>query len=175
MSSAPLYQSSLSSLTLLGRGKVRDNYAVGDDQLLIVTTDRLSAFDVIMAEPIPDKGRVLNRMTLFWLKQLGSVVPNHLLDIRPEAVVGASEREQVRDRAMVVRRLKPILIEAVVRGYLIGSGWKDYQHSGAVCGIRLPAGLRLAEQLPTPIFTPAAKAELGEHDENISLPNRFAR
>ena len=175
MSTASLYQSSLSSLALLGRGKVRDNYAVGDDRLLIITTDRLSAFDVVMAEPIPDKGRVLNRMTLFWLKQLGAVIPNHLLDARPEDVVSAAERDQVRDRAMVVRRLRPILVEAVVRGYLIGSGWKDYQHSGTVCGIRLPSGLRLAEQLPGPIFTPAAKADLGEHDENISFDEVVAR
>jgi len=175
MSAAPLYESTLSSLPLLGRGKVRDNYAVGEDRLLIVTTDRLSAFDVIMAEPIPDKGRVLNRMTLFWLKRLGEVIPNHLLETRPEDVVSAAEREQVRDRSMVVRRLRPILVEAVVRGYLIGSGWKDYQQSGAVCGIRLPAGLRLAEQLPSPIFTPAAKADLGEHDENIAFDEMVAR
>jgi phosphoribosylaminoimidazole-succinocarboxamide synthase len=169
MSSAPLHQSTLQSLPLLGRGKVRDNYAVGEDRLLIVTTDRLSAFDVVMDEPIPDKGRVLNRMTLFWLKKLGDVVPNHLLDQRPEAVVAESERVQVAERSMVVRRLRPILVEAVVRGYLIGSGWKDYQQSGGVCGIALPPGLRMAEKLPEPIFTPAAKAELGEHDENISF------
>ena len=142
MSAKPVYQSSLQSLPLLGRGKVRDNYAVAEDQLLIVTTDRLSAFDVIMGEPIPDKGRVLNRMTLHWLKRLADVIPNHLLDIRPEAVVAESEREQVVDRSMVVRRLRPILVEAVVRGYLIGSGWKDYQQSGSVCGLALPAGLR---------------------------------
>jgi phosphoribosylaminoimidazole-succinocarboxamide synthase len=171
----PLYQSNLHSLKLLGRGKVRDNYAVGDDQLLIVTTDRLSAFDVIMAEPIPDKGRVLNRMTLFWLRELAHVVPNHLTGIAPESVVAPDEYAQVRDRAMVVKRLRPILVEAVVRGYLIGSGWKDYQAQGAVCGIQLPSGLRLAEQLPQPIFTPAAKAEQGEHDENISFDDMTAR
>jgi len=175
MSAKPVYQSSLRSLPLLGRGKVRDNYAVAQDQLLIVTTDRLSAFDVIMGEPIPDKGRVLNRMTLHWLKRLADVIPNHLLDIRPEAVVAESEREQVLDRSMVVRRLRPILVEAVVRGYLIGSGWKDYQQTGSVCGLALPAGLRLAEQLPQPIFTPAAKAELGEHDENISFDDMVSR
>jgi len=175
MSIAALHQSTLQSLPLLGRGKVRDNYAVGDDRLLIVTSDRLSAFDVVMGEPIPDKGRVLNRMTLFWLKKLGDVVPNHLLDQRPEDVVSDAERAQVADRSMVVRRLRPILVEAVVRGYLIGSGWKDYQQSGGVCGIALPKGLRMAEQLPEPIFTPAAKAELGEHDENISFEDMVAR
>lgn len=171
----PLYQSNLRTLKLLGRGKVRDNYAVGDDKLLIVTTDRLSAFDVIMAEPIPDKGRVLNRMTLFWLRELADVVPNHLTGIAPESVVADDERAQVTDRAMVVKRLRPILVEAVVRGYLIGSGWKDYQAQGTVCGIRLPAGLRLAEQLPEPIFTPAAKAEQGEHDENIDFDEMVMR
>ena len=175
MSSAPLHQSALQSLPLLGRGKVRDNYAVGEDRLLIVTTDRLSAFDVVMSEPIPDKGRVLNRMTLFWLKKLGDVVPNHLLDQRPEAVVAESERGQVTERSMVVRRLRPILVEAVVRGYLIGSGWKDYQQSGGVCGITLPTGLRTAEKLPEPVFTPAAKAELGEHDQNISFDEMVVR
>ena len=175
MSSAPLHQSALQSLPLLGRGKVRDNYAVGEDRVLIVTTDRLSAFDVVMSEPIPDKGRVLNRMTLFWLKKLGDVVPNHLLDQRPEAVVAESERGQVTERSMVVRRLRPILVEAVVRGYLIGSGWKDYQQSGGVCGITLPTGLRTAEKLPEPVFTPAAKAELGEHDQNISFDEMVVR
>mgnify|MGYP006278377789 CR=1 FL=1 len=175
MSANPLHESSLRSLPLLGRGKVRDNYAVGDDRLLIVTTDRLSAFDVVMGEPIPDKGRVLNRMTLHWLKLLSDVIPNHLLDVRPEDVVTADERVQVVDRSMVVRRLRPILVEAVVRGYLIGSGWKDYQQTGSVCGIALPAGLRMAEQLPQPIFTPAAKADLGEHDENISFDEVVTR
>jgi phosphoribosylaminoimidazole-succinocarboxamide synthase len=162
-------------LPLLGRGKVRDNYAVGDDRMLIVTTDRLSAFDVVMAEPIPGKGRVLNRLTLFWLARLGDVIPNHLLDIAPEHVVAADEQAQVADRSMVVRRLEPILVEAVVRGYLIGSGWKDYGSSGAVCGIRLKPGLRMAEQLPEPIFTPAAKAAIGEHDENIDFDDMVAR
>ncbi len=172
---AAVYQTELQSLPLIGRGKVRDNYAVGEDRLLIVTTDRLSAFDVVMAEPIPGKGRVLNRLTLFWLARLGDVIPNHLLDIAPEQVVTASEHAQIADRSMVVRRLEPILVEAVVRGYLIGSGWKDYQSSGAVCGIRLKPGLRMAEQLPEPIFTPAAKAALGEHDENIDFDDMVAR
>ncbi|MFN7644002.1 MAG: phosphoribosylaminoimidazolesuccinocarboxamide synthase [Burkholderiales bacterium] len=169
-----LHQSELRSLPLLSRGKVRDNYAVGEDKLLIVTSDRLSAFDVVMAEPIPDKGRVLNRMALFWFDRLADVVPNHLTGIAPESVVSPAEAAQVAGRSMVVKRLKPIPVEAVVRGYLIGSGWKDYQASGAVCGIALPPGLRMAEKLPEPIFTPAAKAEMGEHDENISFADVVA-
>jgi len=164
-----LYQSDLRSLKLLSRGKVRDNYAVGEDRLLIVTSDRLSAFDVVMNEPIPDKGRVLNQMAEFWFERLADVVPNHLTGVAPESVVAPDEVDQVAGRSMVVKRLKPILVEAVVRGYLIGSGWKDYRATGAVCGIALPEGLRMAEKLPEPIFTPAAKAELGEHDENISF------
>jgi phosphoribosylaminoimidazole-succinocarboxamide synthase len=164
-----LYQSSIKSLTLLGNGKVRDNYAVGDDKILIVTTDRLSAFDVVMNEPIPGKGKVLNQMSDFWFEKLSALVPNHLTGIAPESVVAPDEVEQVRDRAVVAKRLKPILVEAVVRGYLIGSGWKDYQDTGAVCGIALPAGLPQAAKLVEPIFTPAAKADLGEHDENISF------
>ena len=172
---AAVYHSSLHSLPLLSRGKVRDNYAVGDDRLLIVTTDRLSAFDVVMAEPIPDKGRVLNRMALFWFERLADVVPNHLTGVDPESVVAADEREQVRGRSMVVKRLQPILVEAVVRGYLIGSGWKDYLAGGAVCGIALPAGLRMADRLSEPLFTPAAKAELGEHDQNIDFDEMAAR
>jgi len=167
--STALYQSTLHSLPLLGRGKVRDNFAVGDDKLLIVTSDRLSAFDVVMNEAIPDKGRVLNQMALFWFDRLADVVPNHLTGIAPETVVAPDELEQVVGRSMVVRRLAPIMVEAVVRGYLIGSGWKDYQASGSVCGIALPAGLQLAQKLPEPIFTPARKAEHGEHDENISF------
>ena len=170
----PLHQSDLRSLPLLSRGKVRDNYAVGEDRLLIVTSDRLSAFDVVMAEPIPDKGQVLNRMALFWFDRLADVVPNHLTGIAPESVVSPAEAAQVAGRSMVVKRLKPIPVEAVVRGYLIGSGWKDYQASGAVCGIALPAGLRMAETLPEPIFTPAAKAEMGQHDENISFADMVA-
>jgi phosphoribosylaminoimidazole-succinocarboxamide synthase len=162
-------QSTLHSLPLLGRGKVRDNYAVGDDKLLIVTSDRLSAFDVIMNEPIPDKGRVLNQMANFWFKKLQHIVPNHLTGIAPEAVVAADEVDQVKGRAVVAKRLQPIMVEAVVRGYVIGSGWKDYQDTGKICGIELPEGLPQAAKLPSPIFTPAAKADMGEHDENISF------
>ncbi len=173
-----LYQSSITSLPLLGRGKVRDNYAVGDDKLLIVTTDRLSAFDVVMNEPIPAKGKVLNQMSDFWFEKLGSIVPNHLTGIAPETVVAPNEVEQVKGRAVVAKRLKPILVEAVVRGYIIGSGWKDYQTTGKICGIDLPAGLKQADKLATPIFTPAAKADMGEHDENISfedMENRIGK
>ncbi|EJM98249.1 phosphoribosylaminoimidazolesuccinocarboxamide synthase [Herbaspirillum sp. YR522] len=170
-----LYKSSITSLPLLGTGKVRENYAVGDDKLLIVTTDRLSAFDVVMNEPIPGKGRVLNQMSDFWFDKLGHIVPNHLTGIDPESVVAPGEVEQVRGRAVVAKRLKPILVEAVVRGYIIGSGWKDYQATGAICGIKLPAGLQQASKLEAPIFTPAAKAELGEHDENISFDETVER
>ena len=170
-----LYQSTRHSLPLLGRGKVRDNYAVGEDKILIVTTDRLSAFDVVMNEPIPAKGKVLNQMSDFWFDKLSAIVPNHLTGIAPESVVKPEEADQVRGRAVVAKKLKPILVEAVVRGYLIGSGWKDYQSSGAVCGIPLPQGLRLADKLAAPIFTPAAKADLGEHDENISFAEMEAR
>jgi phosphoribosylaminoimidazole-succinocarboxamide synthase len=164
-----LYQSNIKSLPLLGRGKVRDNYAVGDDKILIVTSDRLSAFDVVMNEPIPAKGRVLNQMSNFWFEKLGSIVPNHLTGIAPESVVQPDEVDQVKGRAVVAKRLKPILVEAVVRGYIIGSGWKDYQATGAICGVALPKGLRQADKLAEPIFTPAAKADIGEHDENISF------
>ncbi|MGZ5884594.1 MAG: phosphoribosylaminoimidazolesuccinocarboxamide synthase [Burkholderiaceae bacterium] len=164
-----LYQSSIKSLPLLGHGKVRDNYAVGDDKILIVTSDRLSAFDVVMNEPIPGKGRVLNQMSNFWFGKLGSIVPNHLTGIAPESVVQPNEVDQVKGRAVVAKRLKPIMVEAVVRGYIIGSGWKDYQATGAICGVTLPKGLRQADKLAEPIFTPAAKADLGEHDENISF------
>ncbi|MGI4985482.1 MAG: phosphoribosylaminoimidazolesuccinocarboxamide synthase [Janthinobacterium lividum] len=173
--SSTLYESTLRSLPLLGRGKVRDNYAVGDDKLLIVTSDRLSAFDVVLGEPIPDKGRVLNQMADFWFDRLAAIVPNHLTGIAPETVVAADEAAQVAGRSVVVRRLQPIMIEAVVRGYLAGSGWKEYQAHGAVCGVALPPGLRNAEKLPEPIFTPAAKAELGEHDENISFDDAAGR
>ena len=166
---APLYESHIESLVLLGRGKVRENYAVADDLLLMVTTDRLSAFDVVMGEPIPDKGLVLNAMALFWFDKLAHIVPNHLTGIAPESVVTAREMDQVRGRAVVAKRLKPIPVEAVVRGYLIGSGWKDYLSNGSVCGITLPKDLRIADRLPEPIFTPATKAALGEHDENISF------
>jgi phosphoribosylaminoimidazole-succinocarboxamide synthase len=165
-----LYHSSIKSLPLVGRGKVRDMYAVGGDRLLIVTSDRLSAFDVVLSDPIPDKGRVLNEMSNFWFKKLGHLVPNHLDGASPESVVkGEEEAAQVKGRAVVVKKLKPLPIEAVVRGYLIGSGWKDYQRTGAVCGIPLPKGLRQADKLPEVIFTPATKAEVGDHDENISF------
>ena len=164
-----LYESDLKSLKRLGRGKVRDIYAVNGDKLLIVTTDRLSAFDVVLSDPIPDKGRVLTQLANFWFAKLAHVVPNHLTGIDPESVVkGEEEKAQVRGRSIVVKRLEPLPIEAVVRGYLIGSGWKDYRKTGAVCGIRLPAGLRQAQKLPEPIFTPATKAAEG-HDENISF------
>ncbi|MBK7766632.1 MAG: phosphoribosylaminoimidazolesuccinocarboxamide synthase [Sulfuritalea sp.] len=163
-----LFESSIGSLPLLGRGKVRDIYAVGEDKLLIVTTDRLSAFDVVLPDPIPGKGAVLTAVANFWFGKLAHVVPSQLTGIDPEAVVvGDGERVQVRGRALVVKRLKPLPIEAVARGYLIGSGWKDYQASGAVCGIALPPGLKMAQQLPEPLFTPATKAGMGEHDENI--------
>jgi phosphoribosylaminoimidazole-succinocarboxamide synthase len=163
----PLFDSTISSLPLLGRGKVRDIYAVGDDKMLIVTSDRLSAFDVILPDPIPGKGAVLTAVADFWFKKLAHIIPNQLTGIDPETVVVANERDQVRGRAIVVKKLKPLPIEAVVRGYLIGSGWKDYQASGKVCGISLPAGLQMAQQLPQPLFTPSTKAEIGTHDENI--------
>lgn len=163
-----VFESSITSLPLLGRGKVRDIYAVSDEYLLIITTDRLSAFDVILPDPIPGKGAVLTAVSNFWFGKLAHVIPSQLTGIDPETVVATEEeRAQVRGRALVVKRLKPLPIEAVARGYLIGSGWKDYQSTGAVCGIALPAGLQLAQQLPEPIFTPATKAEMGDHDENI--------
>jgi phosphoribosylaminoimidazole-succinocarboxamide synthase len=161
-----LYESSLKSLPRLGKGKVRDIYAVGNDKMLIVASDRLSAFDVVLADPIPDKGRVLNEMANFWFERLGHVIANQLTGIDPESVVAENEKTQVRGRSVVVKKLKPLPIEAVVRGYIIGSGWKDYQKTGQVCGIELPKGLRQAEKLPQPVFTPATKAETG-HDENI--------
>jgi len=166
---AALYESNLKSLRRIGKGKVRDIYAVNNDKMMIVVSDRLSAFDVVLPDPIPDKGRVLTELANFWFSKLGHVVPNHLTGIDPESVVkGEEEKAQVRGRAIVVKKLKPLPIEAVVRGYLIGSGWKDYQQTGAVCGIRLPKGLQQAQKLPEPIFTPATKAESG-HDENISF------
>jgi phosphoribosylaminoimidazole-succinocarboxamide synthase len=167
--SAPvLFESSIGSLPRLARGKVRDIYAVGNDKMLIVASDRLSAFDVVLPDPIPDKGRVLNEMANFWFDKLGHIVPNQLTGVDPESVVSPEERPQVKGRAVVVRKLKPLPIEAVVRGYLIGSGWKDYQKTGKVCGIELPKGLQQAQKLPEPIFTPATKATDG-HDENISF------
>jgi phosphoribosylaminoimidazole-succinocarboxamide synthase len=169
MSSEPLFESKLKSLPFIHRGKVRDIYAVSDDKLLIVQTDRLSAFDVVLPTPIPGKGRVLTELSLFWFDKLKHIVPNHLIGIAPEFVVAANERDEIAGRAMVVRRLKPLLVEAVVRGYIIGSGWKDYQDTGAVCGIRLPPNMQQAQKLPQPIFTPASKAPAGQHDENITF------
>src|SRR6478736_10816 len=163
-----LYESSIKRLPRLGKGKVRDIYAVGNDKMLIVTSDRLSAFDVVLSDPIPDKGRVLNEMANFWFGKLGHIVPNQLTGIDPETVVQEKEKNEVRGRSVVVKKLKPLPIEAVVRGYIIGSGWKDYQKTGKVCGIELPKGLQQAQKLPEPIFTPATKAETG-HDENISF------
>jgi len=164
-----LYESDLKSLPRIGRGKVRDLYAVDGDKMMIVVSDRLSAFDVVLPDPIPDKGRVLTELANFWFGRLGHVVPNHLTGIDPESVVsGEQEKAQVRGRAIVVKKLKALPVEAVVRGYLIGSGWKDYQKTGAVCGIALPKGLQQAQKLPAPIFTPATKAASG-HDENISF------
>lgn len=164
-----VYETRLHSLPLLARGKVRDNFAVGSDRILMVASDRISAFDVVMGEPIPGKGALLTRMALFWFGKLGHVVPSHLTGETPESVVAADEVEQVRGRSMLVKRLKPLPIEAVVRGYLAGSGWKEYQDNGRVCGVPLPPGLQNASRLPQPIFTPATKAEAGEHDENISF------
>ncbi|MCK6371254.1 MAG: phosphoribosylaminoimidazolesuccinocarboxamide synthase [Gammaproteobacteria bacterium] len=169
-SQSALYESSLSGLRRISQGKVRDIYEIDKEHLLIVATDRLSAFDVILPDPIPGKGAVLTQLSNFWFNRMGSIVPNHLTSRRPEDVLhDASERMMVAERSVVVRRLKPLPVEAVVRGYLIGSGWKDYQVNGAVCGIPLPAGLELAARLPEPIFTPATKAEIGQHDENISF------
>jgi phosphoribosylaminoimidazole-succinocarboxamide synthase len=165
-----LHESNLTSLKFLHRGKVRDLYEVDADHLLIVQTDRLSAFDVILPTPIPGKGEVLTAVSNFWFKKLGNVIPNHLSGIDPESVVKTeAERAQVRDRSFVTKKLKPLPIEAIVRGYLVGSGWKDYKKTGAVCGIQLPAGLQEAQKLPQPLFTPSTKAAVGEHDENISF------
>ena len=163
-----MLESHVPSLDRIHQGKVRDIYAVDEQHMLIVTTDRLSAFDVVMPDPIPGKGRVLTQISNFWFQRTRHIVPNHLADYPlARAVPDAAERAPLEERSIVVRRLKALPIEAVVRGYLIGSGWKDYQQSGAVCGIALPAGLRQADRLPEPIFTPATKAELGSHDENI--------
>lgn len=171
---APLLESRLHSLPLLARGKVRDNYAVGDDRLLMIASDRLSAFDVVMGQPIPGKGELLTSMAMFWFAHLEGIVPNHLTGDDPASVVAADEREQVRGRSMLVKRLKPLPVEAVVRGYLAGSGWKEYQESRSVCGVALPAGLQNASKLPEPIFTPATKAEMGDHDENIDFDRMSA-
>ncbi len=165
-----LHESNLTSLKFLHRGKVRDLYEVDADHLLIVQTDRLSAFDVILPTPIPGKGEVLTAVSNFWFKKLGNVIPNHLSGIDPESVVKTeAEKAQVRGRAFVTRKLKPLPIEAIVRGYLVGSGWKDYKKTGALCGIQLPAGMQEAQKLPQPLFTPSTKAAVGEHDENISF------
>jgi len=174
MTASALHESTLQSLPLLARGKVRDNYAVGEDRILMVASDRLSAFDVIMGEPIPGKGALLTQMALFWFDKLQGIVPNHLTGDAPESAVTAAEVPQVTGRSMLVKRLKGLPIEAVVRGYLAGSGWKEYQASGTVCGVALPAGLKNASKLPEPIFTPATKAEMGEHDENISFEQAAA-
>lgn len=164
-----VFETKLTSLPLLHRGKVRENFSVGDDKMLIVASDRLSAFDVILDQPIPEKGMVLTQMAQFWFDILADVVPNHLTGIAPETVVSAEEAAQIKGRSMVVKKLKALPIEAVVRGYLIGSGWKDYQATGAVCGIKLPSGMQMAAKLDEPIFTPATKAAMGEHDENIDF------
>jgi len=169
-----LHTHTLGSLPLLARGKVRDNYVVGNDRILMVASDRISAFDVVMGEPIPGKGALLTQMALFWFDKLGHICPNHLTGDAPESVVSDAEKPFVSQRSMLVRRLKPIPVEAVVRGYLAGSGWKEYQESQSVCGVPLPAGLKNASRLPEPIFTPAAKADVGEHDENISFEQTVA-
>jgi phosphoribosylaminoimidazole-succinocarboxamide synthase len=165
-----LFESHLTSLPLVYRGKVRDVYGVGEDHLLIVTTDRLSAFDVVLPDPIPGKGAVLTAVAGFWFERMRGVIPNHLAGLSlAEVLPDAAERAQVEGRAVVVKKLKALPVEAIVRGYLIGSGWKDYQKTGAVCGIALPDGLRMAEQLPEAIFTPSTKAAVGDHDENIDF------
>ncbi len=164
-----LFESALGSLRLLHRGKVRDVYAVDGERLLIIQTDRLSAFDVVLPTPVPGKGEVLTALSNFWFHRLAHIIPNHLLDVAPESVVSVGERDQVTARAFVVRRLQPLPIEAIVRGYLAGSGWKEYRSCGAICGIALPAGLREADKLPHAIFTPSTKAPAGTHDENIGF------
>ena len=170
-----LFESNVPSLELVNRGKVRDVYALDDERLMIVTSDRLSAFDVVLPDPIPGKGEVLTRISNFWFGRTGDIIPNHLLDTDvTSAVAGLADAEILRHRAIVTRRLEPLPIEAVVRGYLIGSGWKDYTSTGAVCGIDLPSGLELADRLPEPIFTPATKAAAGEHDVNISFEEAAA-
>jgi len=165
-----IFETNIKSLPFVHRGKVRDIYAMDDDKLLIVQTDRLSAFDVILPDPIPGKGKLLTALSAFWFAKLAHIIPNHLTGIEPETVVAANERDQVQDRAFVIRRLKPLPVEAIVRGYIVGSGWKDYQATGAICGIQLPSGLKQAEKIPGgAIFTPSTKAHIGFHDENIAL------
>ncbi|BBL35696.1 phosphoribosylaminoimidazole-succinocarboxamide synthase [Nitrosomonas stercoris] len=169
MTDTPLFETSITSLPLLHRGKVRDIYAVDDNHLLIIQTDRLSAFDVVLPTPVPGKGKILTKISRFWFDKLATIIPNHLTDISPEAVVAPTEQTQVAERAFVVKKLKPLPIEAIVRGYIAGSGWKDYQHTGTICGIALPTGLREADRLPDgAIFTPSTKAAIGSHDENIA-------
>lgn len=165
----PILDTSLHSLKRIYRGKVRDSYELDDDKLLIIATDRISAFDVILDDPIPYKGMVLQALTDFWFEKLKGIVPNHLTGIDPTTVVAEDEVDQVKGRSVVAMKLKPIPIECVVRGYIAGGGWKDYQATGKVCGVELPAGLKQAQKLPQPIFTPAAKMEVGTHDENISF------
>ena len=162
-----LMESHIASLPLIARGKVRDIYRVDEGRLLLVATDRLSAFDVVLPTPIPGKGRMLTEISCFWFDKLATVLPNHLLPVSPESVVRDDERDQVAGRAVVVKSLTPLPVEAIVRGYLVGSGWQDYQASGAVCGQVLPAGLQLAQRLPQPLYTPSTKAAVGAHDENI--------
>ncbi|HED16769.1 MAG TPA: phosphoribosylaminoimidazolesuccinocarboxamide synthase [Gammaproteobacteria bacterium] len=165
-----LFESSLTSLPLIQRGKVRDIYGIDDDHMLIVTTDRLSAFDVVLPDAIPDKGAVLTEVANFWFDKLAHLIPNHLSELTlVEVVTDPAEREQVARHAIVVNKLRPLPIEAIVRGYLIGSGWKDYQNTSAVCGIKLPAGLQMADKLPEAIYTPSTKADIGDHDENIDF------
>ena len=175
MSGNALYYSELPKLNLLNRGKVRDIYAVDDDHMLIVTSDRLSAFDVVLPQPIPGKGEVLTRVSNFWFHRTRDLVPNHISDILlSDVVTDAAEREMLGDRAIVVKRLKPLPVEAIVRGYIIGSGWNDYQATGSVCGIPLPQGLQLADRLPEPIYTPSTKAAIGDHDENVDFDKTVA-
>ncbi len=169
-----MYESKIESLPLVGRGKVRDIYAVGGDRLLLVATDRLSAYDVVLPTPIPEKGRVLTELANFWFERLKAIIPNHLTGIDPESVVAPGERNEVRGRAVVAKRMQPLPVEAVVRGYLEGSGWKEYRESQSVCGVALPPGLKQAARLPQPIFTPATKAEAGHHDENITFERMAA-
>ncbi|WP_432786918.1 Phosphoribosylaminoimidazole-succinocarboxamide synthase [Oligella sp. MSHR50489EDL] len=169
-----IYQSTIQSLPLVARGKVRDMYAVGEDHFLIVATDRISAFDVILDDPIPGKGQVLTEMTNFWLHKLTHIVPNHSSDLKLEDVLSGEELAQAQGRSVIVKRLQPILVEAVARGYIIGSGWKDYRSTGEICGVKLPRGLQLAEKLEAPIFTPAAKAEVGDHDINVDFNHVIA-
>lgn len=169
MTTTALFETGITSLPLLHRGKVRDIYAVDENHLLIIQTDRVSAFDVVLPTPIPEKGKILTKISRFWFDKLAHIIPNHLTDIAPESIVLPQEQDQVSDRAFVVKKLKPLPVEAIVRGYISGSGWKDYQRNGAICGLALPKGLQEADKIPGgAIFTPSTKAEAGSHDENIS-------